>query len=124
MAIPTFENRTKLGYSEDRRKTSERGGVTFAEVFGVSVQRGQAGQFDAARAGALRVRFFRFRRVATAHAEELLLGLPEHGPELVAQHTVGATYNLLRHYCWFSFIVIPSFSFSRASVELQGSGVW
>ena len=58
--------------------------------------------------------------MATADTDEALFCFPEHGPELAAEDTIGAADNFLRHYCWFSFIVITSFS--SATVELQGSG--
>ena len=60
-------------------------------------------QLPATRAGTLRVRFIRNRRVAAADTDETLLTFPEHGPELAVQYTVGAAYSLLQHSFLLSF---------------------
>ena len=70
----------------------------FAEVFGIFAKGGEAGQFEAPGASAFGVGFLRLGDVATAHADEPLFCLPEHGTKFVAQHAVRATNNLLRHY--------------------------
>lgn len=71
--------------------------MSFARFFRVAAAAGEAGEFEAARAGALRVGFFGLGGVATADTDEALFCFPEHGPELAAEDTIGAADNLLRH---------------------------
>ena len=71
---------------------------------------GGACHFLASLASALCIRIRRRRCVATAQADEILLRPAEHRPEFVAQHTIRATHNLLRHRS-------PSLSLTLTSVR-------
>lgn len=71
--------------------------MRFAEVCGVSAYSGQAGQFEASGAGALRIGLLRLGCVATAGTDEPLSRLAKHGTKLVAQHAIRATNDFLRH---------------------------
>lgn len=69
--FPRLLKSQKEGHRYDSCKASERSGVSFAEVFGISALGGEAAQLEAARASALGVRFFRLGGMAAAWAEEL-----------------------------------------------------
>jgi hypothetical protein len=100
---------------------SRKIGSGIAGLLGGSATFRKTGHFVTTSARALQIGVAKRRHMTAGNANEPILRLPKHGPELAAQHTIGAAHNFVGHFFLVLLPSRPKYNFGLSQSETSRS---